>query len=922
MSGGIGAAAGGALAGSSVSTGSVLASTFLLAGSQALGILTAPGPRRGTFQEFVVNPGEASDVWPYVAGTVEMVPHLITYFDFASKKVKNDVGIDEMLVSAGLSGLAGYVAGGGNFITSPPPTAIVGVATGAVSGAVVAGLGQLRTASYRYYCGFLYGICHGPIDEVSAAKIDERIVYTGSDNAGDSILIDDPQAWGGDHQDGGFYALCDIVRGDFWPTQLPSSYLVAQLGSSVPAYSGKSLFIVRGPSGFTESGYFAATPGGSPLLRPLKLRVGRWPNNLGVPTYKKVSTSDANPAECCYEWLTSPAFGVKKLPTSKVDIASFQAGAQTHFTEGLGCSVQFNADTDVETALDTFSQLADVVIFGGFRTGTIKYRPIRRDYSIPALDVFRRGSDGSSPSDYNVIAVEGFTPGSWSSTVNDFKFSYIDRDNNYIETTRNFQDLANRLITGKTRSLSQTLQGVSNGTTASLVGTREMRAGSYPRPPLTLIVNRDAHAKEPGNVIKYIDNVDDYTKILRIAEVQSGTEDDSEIRLICVEDQYGVGASAFNAFVPSGFTDPVGTAVAASLSVVLEAPYYLTHDDDARLLVFAAKPNNAHQNFDTYVSTDAGVTYTQQGDDIDFAITGTITESVARLTAATVATLTFTPSSTFDATRLASATAAEIAEGENIIYWPDTGEFMAVETITDNGDGTYTLTTVWRAVSPFDSVPAPHVAGQRVWLFTYGYLVTTTEYASTTATKTKILPQTVSARLALASATATDVTIGTRALKPNPVRGVTIGGSYTLTEIGASDDVVVAWGETNRTTEATVVKQTDAGVTPEATSTYTVRWYATEGGGNVLLRTESGVVASTGLQTATMTTAEEAASPNYLGHLSTAYRIEVEVLRGSYTSTTYIREVTRVGSGGSGTSGFVIVNGVDVHHNAELVQVT
>lgn len=874
---------------------SVLASTFLLAGSHALGILTAPGPKRGTFQDFRVNPGEASDVWPYIAGTVETVPHLITYFDFASKKVKNDVGTEEILLSAGLSGLAGYVAGGGNFITSPPPTAIFGMSTGAVSGAVVAGLGQLRTASYRYYCGFLYGVSHGRIDEVSAVKVDERIVYTGSDNAGDSVLIDDPQAWGGDHKDGGFYALCTIVPGDYWPTQQPNPYLVAQLGASVPAYSGKALFIVYGPSGFTESGYFSATPGESPALRPLKLRVGRWPNNLGVPAFKKVSSSDANPAECCYEWLTSPSFGVKKLPSSKIDLASFQAGAETHFDEGLGVSIEFNSNVDVETALDTFSSLADAVIYGGFRTGTIKYKVIRRNYSIASLPVFKRGPDGSDPSDYNVIETQGFTPGTWASTVNELAFTYTDRDNNYIQTTRPFPNLANRMITGKTRSISQRLDGVSNGETASLVGTREMRAGSYPRPPLTLVTNRDAYDKEPGDVIKYIDNVDDYTKILRIAEVQAGTEDQSEINLICVEDQYGVGSAAYNPFVPSGFTDPVGTAVEAALSQAVEAPYFLTFDDDARLFVFAAKPNNAHQNFDTYVSTDAGVTYNQVGTNTDFAITGIITESVARLSAAVLPSLTFTPSSSFDATRLESATAAEIANGENIIYWPDTGEFMAVEDITDNGDGTYTLENIWRAVHPFDSVPAPHTAGQRVWFFTYGKLVTTTEYASTTATRTKILPRTVSAILDIDDATSTNVVIGTRALKPNPVRNVLINSGYLTNEIGPVDNVQVNWNESNRLTEGNVIKQTDAGVDPEDTVTYTARWYATESG-SVLLRTESGITATT----ATMTTAEEIASGNYLGHLSAGYRVEIDVLRGAYTSTTYIRELTRSPGSGDG----------------------
>lgn len=552
MSGGaLGSAAAGAVRRPTI--GSVTSSTFLLAGSQALGILLEPtGVKRGTFNDFAVNPGEASDTVPYIAGTVETVPHLITYFDFHSKKVKNDAQISQMLINAGLSGLAGYIAGGGSFGLVPdPPTAYIGLAEGTIFGAIVAGLGQLRTASYRYYCGFLYGICHGPIDAITAVKVDERIVSNGG-VAGSSILIDDPSAWGGDHVDGGVYATCDIIPGHFWPQQLPNTYLVTQV-SNAASFSGKAMFLMRGFTGATESGYFAATPQGSPAVRPLKLRVKRLPDNLGVTAYHDIN-GDANIAECCFEWLTSPVFGVKKLPLSKIDVASFQLGAQTHHTRNLGISVEMNSDVDVESALDKFTDLGGSIIYGGFRSGTIRYKVIERNYSIPSLPVFRRGPDGSPPEAYNVIRVSGFTPGSWANTANDQAFTYLDRDNNYLKTTRYMQDIANRMLTGRVRSLAQEIDGVSNGATAAFIGTRELRAGAYPRPPLTLVVNRDGYLREPGDVIKYIDNVDNFVKVLRITEVQKlATDNTAEITLNCVEDQYGVGAAAYSPFVPTGF---------------------------------------------------------------------------------------------------------------------------------------------------------------------------------------------------------------------------------------------------------------------------------------------------------------------------------------------------------------------------------
>lgn len=554
MSGGaLGQAAGAALRNRPTHS-SVLASTFLLAGSQALGILLEPtGVKRATFNDFSVPPGEASDTVSYIAGTVETVPHLISYFDFHSRKVKNDVQITQMLINAGLNGLAGYVAGGGTFgLTPDPPTAYIGLAEGAVLGAIVAGLGQLRTASIRYYCGFLYGICHGPIDSIEAVKVDERIVSFG-DQAGNQFLIDDPYAWGGDHVDGGVYALCKAIPGHFWPTQQIDPYIAAQLGANTSSWSGKALFLMYGFTGYPESGYFAATPSGSPAVRPIKLRVRRLPDSLGVTAYHDIN-GDANLAECCFEWLTSRVFGVKHLPLSKIDLASFQLAAQTLHTRGLGISLEMNADVDVETALDKFSALGDLIIYGSFNSGQIRCKVIERDYSFGSLPIFRRGPDGSSPELYNVIKVDGFTPGTWANTANDFTFDYVDRDNNYLKATRYVQDVANKMLTGRTRSLSQSLEGVSNGATAALVGTRELRAGSYPRPPFSLGVNRDGYALEPGSVIRYIDNVDNFTKVLRVAEVQAlATDEKADVQLNCTEDQYGVGAMAFAPYVPPGF---------------------------------------------------------------------------------------------------------------------------------------------------------------------------------------------------------------------------------------------------------------------------------------------------------------------------------------------------------------------------------
>lgn len=908
MSGALGGAMAGNVSGAAQSgSRNAYYNIALMAGMQALAALTQPGPKRPGKDAVKVNYADAAQVWPYIAGTVKMYPHLIWWGDYATKKIRNDDAILNITTSAGIGALSGYLAAGGHFNTPTPdpPSAVNGLMLGGMSGAVAAGLGQLRTASYKHLAGFAYGICHGPIDRIKTVWFDDKEAYTSSsDNAGNAVLIDKPKLWGGEHELGGVYALCDIVRGDFWPTQQPNTYLAAQIAGA-EAFSGKALFIFRGPSGFDQSGYFAATPAESPIVRPIALEVVRLPNNLGVPTYKACGSDslDANPAEVAYEWITNRVFGGRLTP-SRVDLASFQAAALTHYTEGLGCSLELNREYDVESALDDITSLADAAIHGSLHSGTIKYKTIRRTYSIASLPVFRHGDDASitTKSQYNVLEIESHELGTWKGTANDFKLEYVNRSNKYQIEKQPAQDLANRLIQGRTVTVNKSFRGVGLPATAALVATREMRAASFPRPTFTIYVNRDAawdatnsRYIEPSDVRKLISYKYGWTKILRILEVGIGKEDDSRVRLVCSEDVFGVGAAAFASTSGSGFTYPLDAAAISSY-VVQDAPYFLTRDDDPRVLIFAAKPSNSQIKYDVLVSTDLGNSYSEEGSDADYAIKGTITESVARLTDTKVASLTFTPSNTFDATRLESASTTEIAdEAANLIYWEDTGEWGAVETITNNGDGTYTLENVWRAVGGFDSVPGVHSSGATVWFFTYGRGFTS-EHAAASALRLKLISNAPGGDYAEASASAISHTTSTRALKPLPVRGVTISGDYLLSTIGSANDLVIAWKETNRTTEATVTLQTDTGVTPEASVTYTVRIY--RNGSGTATRTTTGLTSPAW----TYTVAQETTDA---GGTASTYKIEIDVVRGSYTSTTYVREVARAaGPAATGSNNF------------------
>lgn len=888
----------------------------LMAGLNALASLTQPGPKRPGKDNIKVNYADAAQVWSYICGTVKTYPHLIWFGDYSNKKVRNAGLIEDIAIQSGLGGLGGYLAGGGHFggAVPDPPSAYIGLAEGAALGGVAAGIGHLRTASYKHFAGFAYGISHGPIDGIRTIWIDEKEAYNGStSNAGNTITIDKPKMWGGEHELGGLYALCDIVKGDFWPTQLPNPYLASQV-PSVTAYSGKALFIWCGQSRAKGSGYFAATPSDSPLVRPIALEVCVFPNLLGVPEYKQCGPDllDANPAEVAYQWITNRVYG-GKLSASRVDIDSFRAGAQLHSEEVLGCSFEINREYAVEDALDDIQSMAAVGIHGSFHSGTMKYKPIRRTYSIASLLVLRHGNDSSvtDKSDFNVLEIAEQELPTWNSTPNDLRLEYTNRTNKYQVEKQPAFDTANREIQGKQVTSNKSFRGVGHPATAAMVATREMRASSYPRAPFVVYVNRAAawdedndRYIEPGDVRKIISTKLGWIKIVRILEVGIGKEDDSRVRLVCVEDVFAMGAAAFADSGSGGFTYPLN-AVAIDSYLVQDAPYFLTKDDDPKVLVFAAKPNNTQIKYDGKVSTDDGASYTEEFSDADYAIKGTITEAVERLTDVKLTSLTFTPANELEADRLESASTSQIAGGQNLIYWADTGEWGAVEDVTDNGDGTFTLENVWRAVGGFDSTPAPHAAGATVWFFTYGRGITS-EHAVASALKLKLISNAPGGDYESASAISHTTT--ERALKPLPVRGVTVNGDY-LTESFPSGDLTLDWEETNRTTEGAVVLQTDPGVDPEDLIEYRVKIFGETG---TLIHTETGLTDPTFEYTNAQEIIDAGAIQDQLLFFIDAIRDGVENFQ------TYVRRVLRTSSE-SGLGCIVTVNGENVTRDGDIV---
>lgn len=508
----------------------------LLAGQMFLGEVLRQRPHKTTFEEFKKDnaPSELRPI-PYVAGTEEITPQRIWFGDFKQRAVERD------------SHWSDYPLFG-------------------VIGAVFL---DTITVAYRYYVGEVFVLCFGPDSNVEQIKIADRLMYQavlGTDNAGGSFLVDDPQAWGGDQPpgEGGQYSLCDLTRGNY--TDPANAYLVQMLGVGVPALYGISLLISRGPSGFTESGFFAAGGVGyTPRFKEWKVTIRRQPNNLGT-IYSKVGRH-ANPIEVWYEHATSLDYGAK-CPVAEFNIASFQSVAQQLHAENLGWSGKIEDPTTARGVCKNIEEQCDMVMDPSPSLG-LTARLIRRTYSIGSLPVLDKD---------NITKIEKYAPGAYEDTVNKIDIPFEDQNNNFRGRPGLYIDPANQLIQrGRIVPKTNEYIGVADATTASMLATRDGLALAIPRPPLTLwVVPSFGKLRYRGEVLKFNWTNPTFSKIFRVQSIQKGTAKNPDYRLVLIEDQFATGFRTAGAPVGTEWNDPgAGLDVAppsASWDTVLNPP--------------------------------------------------------------------------------------------------------------------------------------------------------------------------------------------------------------------------------------------------------------------------------------------------------------------------------------------------------------
>lgn len=650
-----------------------------------------------------------------------------------------------------------------------------------------------QVTGYRYYLGLDLGLCvaadAGPV-KLLRIKGGKDTLWEGTQAGVGDISINLPNLFGGGSSRGGVVGTATFYPGS--STQPQDAYLLAEASPDCPAYVGKCHLVFKDFYWGNQAALPALAFELSSVSSTLSATYSIMPNGL-----------DLNPMEVLYRAMTQK-WGGMGIDVADIDVASWVAAAQVLHEEGRGMSLLVTGKASGEDITEQALSVADAMLYQDPASGKIVAKLIRADYDVETLFELNQS---------NSEAVKGFTKELWTSTYNQVRVNFKDRSSDYSDSVAPAQDFANVNQQGKLRSTDLDFPSVYDPIVANTLAFSELSAVSVPLYKCTVITNRQSAHLRPGDVVKLSWAPYRLAQIvMRVQRVDLGTLQDGRITLILTQDVFASGQELFAPPPPSGW-EPIPT-IAPDL--LYKQFWELSYWEQITLLTAA--------NFDALTPTQGllGIGAVRVSPASDY-------KPVIRLNGAGAyegdSYADFTPSGTLTA-----------AIGHTATTFTVTGVDAAIDIVVDTlllvgseymyltaynvGTG---LATVRRAV--VDTVAAPHALGDRVW-FVGSKAETRDElYEDADSLSVKLLSHTLSDEQSEADVTADVLVMNKRALRPYPPSTLRINTlAYPATV--EANDVTVTWRERNRLTQADTIKdEDDSTVTPEAATTYTLKYY-------------------------------------------------------------------------------------------------
>lgn len=416
-----------------------------------------------------------------------------------------------------------------------------------------------------YHMNLVYGICaSSDLLRFRQIRYGEKPIYTNPDWTNDLNNINhrwynNPDLFGGNLREGGLRGNIimhnrgidrGVVASGFADSLqntpgLPHIASMAFIGERVTNYSSSFLWSTNAPA-----------------LKQIDVTVTSFPDTpIGgtyVPNYPGFGPwvfigDDVNPAYIIWDALTSnshgaglkPASGVTWNPSGDVDGSSFVDAAASLDSENFGLSTLWTRQSSVDDFVKDVLNHIDGVLRVNMETGWLELKLLRNDYDPDTLFEFNESN----------CRVEDFQRKTWGEIASEVVVTYTHPES-FEDAKVSVVDSAAEATQGMV-STSINFHMVRQHELAARLASRELKKAAYPLSTVRIAANRMAHAVYTGDCVKlHYPSRGIVNMILRVSNVDYGTQGDSVIRLECVEDVYSLKDTEYGIPVPAP-SDPI-----------------------------------------------------------------------------------------------------------------------------------------------------------------------------------------------------------------------------------------------------------------------------------------------------------------------------------------------------------------------------
>lgn len=528
-----------------------------------------------------------------------------------------------------------------------------------------------------------------------------------------------------------------------------------------------------------------------------------------------------NPAHALYYARTHHLIG--REPVESMNDASWRAAADWYYAQGFGLCTSYDPSSESLSEFESrICKVAGCSITRSLTDGQLYIDIANGEYTLADLPIL---------TDDDVIEFSE-QPTVLDAAVNSLQVTYFDPQTKEDVTTAPVQALGLIDAFGTITQINEYPE-IPTAALALRVADRDLRATATPLRAFELTCTRTPRDWRPGTYCRVqLPKRGVADMVCIVGSNESGTLKSGAVKLTVTQDVYSLPSTSYVEQEPGVDTRPDQTPQPIVHQAAFEAPYIdlvasisradmAALPDDAGYLEAVAADPSSSRNY-TLAVQDAGGSW-DTGTTGDWCPTATVTEAAGYLDTA------FT---------LSAATGLDDVAIGSAALWDD--EIVRVDAL-DAAAGTATL-----ARGCADTVPVQHAAGSRLWFWQGAAAPSATEYTAGESLTVKLLTNTGSEQLPLASATAIGVDMAGRQARPYPPAQFRINGAPSVdTVIG---DVTATWVHRDRVQQADQLIDTEAGtIGPETGTTYTLRGYVND----VLDAEQTGITGTTATWTPT-----------------------------------------------------------------------